>query len=212
MTRLVSAIYNDAGPFEAINGVNNFEVSYKADDLTTNDILLLHGGADISPSLYNHPVSEYTGATKQLSQRDSIEWSMLQRAIELGIPIVGICRGAQMLCAAAGGYLIQHVDNHSGDHTVVDKDGEEFTVNSVHHQMTYPFDVDHQLLAWVQTKRSNRHLLGNGKSITMELSVEPEAVFFPKINGFGVQFHPEYGDMEDRYVQWSVEKANELFA
>ena len=207
MTRLVSAIYNDAGPFLNINNVNSFEVSSNADDLTTKDILLLHGGEDISPSLYNHPVSEYTGATKRPSRRDSIEWSMLQRAIELGIPIVGICRGAQMLCAAAGGYLIQHVDNHSGDHIVETSEGDDVVTNSCHHQMMYPFDVDHELLMWTKYKRSGRHITGFEESINVPC--EPEAVFFPKIKGFAPQWHPEWMSEQDPAVLLLLKQINE---
>jgi len=210
MTRLVSALYNDAGPFLSINTVNSFAVSQNPDELSTNDILLLHGGEDISPSLYNHEVHPYTGARSTLSKRDAVEWALLQRAIELEIPIVGICRGLQIMCAAAGGYLIQHVDNHGGYHNVIDADGEEFEVNSVHHQMVYPFDIDHRLLAWVEKKRSRVHLVGSGRSITDALPCEPEAVAFPSIRAIGFQFHPEYGTTGDRYVDWSVEQVNKF--
>jgi len=194
MTRLVSALYNDAGPFMGITTVNSFSVSQNPDELSANDILLLHGGEDISPSLYNHEVHPYTGARSTLSKRDAVEWALLQRAIELEIPIVGICRGAQMLCAAAGGYLIQHVENHGGYHDVVCEDGTEVETNSCHHQMMYPFDVPHELLMFINKKRSKVHYVGSGGSITNALSCEPETVYFPKIKGMAPQWHPEWLD------------------
>ena len=211
MTRLVSALYSDAGPFERIKSVTDFDVVHHPVELSTNDILLLHGGEDISPALYNHPVHPRTGATLAPSRRDRMEWALLQQAIKLEIPIIGICRGMQMLCAAAGGSLIQDVDNHCGNHRVVDCFGEEFYVNSIHHQMCNLEGTEHQLLAWVPGLLSPHHYVGNGRSITNELEVEPEAAFFTKINAFGVQFHPEYGRDGARFVEWSVEQANRLF-
>lgn len=194
MTRLVSALYSDWGPFSAINGVNSTGVVDSPEELTSKDILILHGGEDISPSLYNHPVHPYTSADDKPSRRDTIEWSLLQRAIKLNIPILGLCRGAQMLCAAAGGYLIQHVDNHGGYHDVLCADGGEVVTNSCHHQMMYPFDVEHELLMWTKKKLSDRHLLGDRRTITLELECEPEMVYFPKIRGFAMQYHPEWMD------------------
>jgi len=194
MTRLVSALFSDAGPFMGINTVNSFAVSRNPDELSANDILLLHGGEDISPSLYNHEVHPYTGARSTLSKRDAVEWALLQRAIELEIPIVGICRGAQMLCAAAGGYLIQHVENHGGYHDVECIDGDIVETNSCHHQMMYPFEVEHELLMWINKKRSPVHYVGAGRSITQALPCEPEMVAFPRIKGFAMQFHNEWMD------------------
>lgn len=96
-----------------------------------------------------------------------------------------------MLCAAAGGYLIQHVDNHTGgSHLAECNDGDFVVVNSYHHQMQYPFDVEHEMLMWTEP-RSPRHLTGHG-SVTVE--VEPETVYYPKIRGFAPQWHPEWLD------------------
>jgi carbamoylphosphate synthase small subunit len=119
---------------------------------------------------------------------------MLQRAIQLKIPVLGICRGAQLLCAAAGGYLIQHVENHGGTHMVITIDGDEVPTNSCHHQMMYPFDVEHEMLMWIENKRSPVHYVGDGRSVTETLPVEPEMVYFPKIKGFAMQFHNEWMD------------------
>ncbi len=193
MTRLVSALYDEPGPFMGINTVDDYFVTGDPDALSVNDILLLHGGEDISPSLYNHAKHPLTGAPADYpGRRDRVEWALLQRAIQLNIPIVGICRGAQMLCAAAGGYLIQHVENHGGYHEVICADGDVVETNSCHHQMQYPFDVDHELLMWIEHKRSSVHYVGSGRSITNSLPCEPEMVYYPKIKGFAPQFHPEW--------------------
>lgn len=208
--KLVSALYDDAGPFMEIPGVDEFSVVSYPSELEKGDILLLHGGSDISPSLYKHSVSSMTSAYDKPSKRDILEWALIQSAIQKDVPIIGICRGLQMLCAAAGGYLIQHVDNHSGYHTVTDVDGNEFEVNSIHHQMVYPFDVPHELVAWSTKKRSKRHIVQNEVSITDQLTCEPEAVIFPKIRAIGFQWHPEMGYSDDYFVKWSVEQATKF--
>jgi gamma-glutamyl-gamma-aminobutyrate hydrolase PuuD len=193
MTRLASALYQDYGPFLELNGVSEAITLMDPNALRSTDILLLHGGEDISPSLYNHAKHPYTSApADRPSKRDAVEWALLQRAIELNIPIIGICRGAQMLCAAAGGYLIQHVENHGGFHDVVCSDGSVVETNSCHHQMQYPFDVEHELLMWIEHKRSSVHYVGTGRSVTNALPCEPETVYYPKIRGFAPQWHPEW--------------------
>lgn len=191
--KLMSALYDDFGPFSQLHCVNSTHVVVEPEELDKDSILLLHGGADISPSLYGHEVHRLTGATEVPSMRDKMEWDLLQQAIKLEIPIIGICRGAQMLCAAAGGYLVQHVDNHAGeDHEVICADGSTVVTNTCHHQMMYPFDVEHEMLMWIEHKRSNRHLVGSGRSVTNALPYEPETVYFPKIRGFAPQWHPEW--------------------
>ena len=210
MTRLASALYREYGPFLELNGVSEAITLSNPDALCSTDILLLHGGEDISPSLYNHPKHLYTSApAHHPSKRDAVEWALLQRAIELNIPIIGICRGAQMLCAAAGGYLIQHVENHGGFHDVVCADGSVVETNSCHHQMQYPFDVDHELLMWIEHKRSSVHYVGSGRSITNALQCEPETVYYPKIRGFAPQWHPEWLDVDCVANQKLLQMINE---
>ena len=75
------------------------------------DLLVLSGGTDVSPSLY--------GAYPQKPHpydiiRDKFEWGLVDQAVELGIPVFGICRGHQFLCVYHGGRLVQHLDGHGG--------------------------------------------------------------------------------------------------
>lgn len=170
------------------------------------DCIVIWGGEDISPSIYNSPVSKYTYASAELSIRDRLEVSVCNRAVELGIPIIGVCRGAQLLCALAGGKLIQHVTGHGRTHTIVTKDGEIYTTSSVHHQMMYPFDVEHEMIAWSDEKRSHNYIDGYDNEIPLmheESTVEPEIVWFPKIKGLAVQGHPEFMDETCSFV-WYV--------
>lgn len=190
--RLVSAMYNDFYPFDKLSEIDNLAVMIDPDELRPDDMLVVWGGEDISPALYNKAVSSMTGATEIPSRRDRIEWGLMQRAKELGVPIIGVCRGAQMLCALAGGFLIQDVDNHAGGgHNVETFDGYEFKVNSYHHQMLYPFDVEHEMIASVNKPLSPYHL---DVDSFIKMDVEPEFVYFPKVKGFAIQWHPEWLD------------------
>lgn len=206
--RLVSAIYDDFFPFESLvldkvehPSVRNFEVMVDPLEMRRDDVLIVWGGEDISPSLYNKAVGRMTGADDRPSRRDRIEWALMQKAKELGNPIIGVCRGAQMLCALAGGFLIQDVDNHAGwGHIIETKEGYEFKVNSLHHQMLYPFDVEHEMVAKSE-KLGTQYL---DVDTPIEVPVEPEFVYFPKVRGFAIQWHPEMMDGEAPATKYAL--------
>lgn len=187
--RLASAIFRDFHPFCEFGLFNDYTVVKRSDDLQQDDVLVVWGGEDISPRLYGKTPGQYMYAD-QISVRDHIEWSLMQRAEALNIPIIGVCRGAQMLCAKAGGKLIQHVNNHGGRRHAIDVefDGQPVLVNSLHHQMMYPFDVEHQLIAASKEVLSDVHYDVNDD---IHVPKEPEFVYFPKIKGIAVQWHPE---------------------
>jgi gamma-glutamyl-gamma-aminobutyrate hydrolase PuuD len=153
------------------------------------DAILLEGGSDIHPSIYNDPNTD-THAGDSLSNRDRIELKAINDAITKNALIIGICRGAQLACAVAGGKLVQHVTNHGGAHPVTTADGKQFEVSSVHHQQMYPWDVPHDMLAWSLERYSDCY---RGHDINMEKhKVEPEAVYFPTIRALAFQWHPEW--------------------
>jgi putative glutamine amidotransferase len=117
------------------------------------DALLLAGGADVDPSAYGarpHPETKGTWP-----ERDRFELSLARRALEREMPVLGICRGMQVLNVALGGTLVQHLPDllgHGGhrhtpgafrDHEIRLQAGslvarsvgaEQATVKSHHHQ------------------------------------------------------------------------------
>jgi putative glutamine amidotransferase len=104
--------------------------------------LVLTGGGDVDPSLYG---AETQALTQHIfRERDELERSLIAEAERKDLPILGICRGLQLLNVARGGTLHQHVDGHKGlEHSVRTEPGsriailasaEDYTVNSRHHQ------------------------------------------------------------------------------
>jgi putative glutamine amidotransferase len=79
------------------------------------DGLLITGGPDVDPAAYGqqpHPATDQPGC-----QRDEWEFTLLGAALERQLPVLGICRGAQVLNVALGGTLHQHLPDvigHSG--------------------------------------------------------------------------------------------------
>jgi GMP synthase-like glutamine amidotransferase len=168
------------------------------------DCLVLWGGTDINASFYGqkpHPRNQ-SRHDKTLDARDTFEKKAVLLCKAKDIPILGICRGAQLLCAMAGGKLIQDVHGHHSFHHLTTFDGKEILSNSCHHQMMYPFDVQHEMLAWTAQPRSRGHYQGEhfNDDVDMEGKVEPEIVFFPELRGLAVQGHPEWTSAPDAFI------------
>ena len=80
------------------------------------DALVLAGGADVDPDSYGEERHRCTTGTRP--ERDAAEIPLAVRALERDLPLLGICRGMQVLNVALGGTLIQHLpdDLGHGDH------------------------------------------------------------------------------------------------
>jgi putative glutamine amidotransferase len=77
------------------------------------DGLLLAGGADIDPSSYGAEAHAETKGT--WPERDAFELALTRRALERDMPVLGICRGMQLINVALGGTLDQHLPESIGD-------------------------------------------------------------------------------------------------
>jgi putative glutamine amidotransferase len=76
------------------------------------DALLLAGGADIDPATYGAEPHETSVNTRP--DRDRAEIALALHALERDLPVLGICRGMQLLNVALGGTLIQHLPDDVG--------------------------------------------------------------------------------------------------
>jgi GMP synthase-like glutamine amidotransferase len=197
----------DFEPFDQIYDASMLVNAKAIENGADIDALVIWGGEDISPSIYNDRVASRCYADILPSRRDRIEMDACKAAIARGIPIIGVCRGAQLACAIAGGRLIQHVNGHSGSHSMETSEGKVIRTTSVHHQMMYPFDVEHEMLAWAETNRSDVYIIGNNESDpAMADKCEPEVVWFPKIKALAIQGHPEFvsNPESDPFVQYCM--------
>jgi putative glutamine amidotransferase len=76
------------------------------------DGLMLAGGADIDPASYGQEAHPETVGT--VPERDAFEIALTRAAIARDIPVLGICRGMQLINVACGGTLLQHLPEHVG--------------------------------------------------------------------------------------------------
>ncbi len=77
------------------------------------DGLILSGGDDIDPSTYGH---ELDGSVAMNPATDASDQHFLAAALELGLPTLAVCRGAQLVNVALGGTLNQHIWDTLDDH------------------------------------------------------------------------------------------------
>lgn len=152
------------------------------------DLVGFGGGADIHPSLYGCR-NVASGAGLSPSLRDRFERAVFNECVLQGIPMFGICRGSQFVCAMSGGKLVQDVTGHGGDHMITTYDGERMAITSTHHQMMYPWDVPHDLIAWTK-KRSMEYVHDIPNYVQPDK--DPEIVMFPQTRALAVQGHPEW--------------------
>ncbi|MFJ5989400.1 gamma-glutamyl-gamma-aminobutyrate hydrolase family protein [Lentzea sp. NPDC092896] len=120
--------------------------TWNAETIGFLDGLVIAGGADIDPAAYGAEKHERTGEPSRA--RDDAEFALVEAALKLDLPVLGVCRGMQVLNVALGGTLHQHIEGHneapgvfgstditvaadSQLHTVL---GDRTTVQCHHHQ------------------------------------------------------------------------------
>jgi putative glutamine amidotransferase len=92
------------------------------------DGLIISGGADIDPSRYGEKPGPHTVDWRP--DRDAWELALLDAADTASLPVLGICRGMQMLAVHAGGALVQHVPDLVG-HEQHNPGGDQYSPRSV---------------------------------------------------------------------------------
>lgn len=100
----------------AVAGAEGRAVLLPPDDLDADvvrvlDGLVLSGGADVGPELYG---AEPEPLTVTRPERDSAELLLARAALDADLPVLGVCRGMQVLAVAAGGSLHQHLPDVLG--------------------------------------------------------------------------------------------------
>lgn len=155
------------------------------------DYLLLWGGVDINPEIYKQ--QPHPNTQRPNNHRDLTEIMAVREAIDNGIPIIGVCRGAQLLCALNGGTLYQHTNDHGCSHDVYtdDQHGHIEIIKRVaagHHQVMNPKG---NFVVYGYDGRESTVYESDG-SVAIKLEHAPEVVWWPDTKCLGIQPHPEW--------------------
>jgi putative glutamine amidotransferase len=177
------------------------------------DALLLAGGSDIDPATYGAEADAHTGHT--WPDRDSFEVALATGALERGMPVLGICRGMQLLNVALGGTLAQHLPDELGSDRHLHTPGA-FADHSV--RLESGSLAARAIGAGTTQVKSHHHQgvdrLGEGLVAT-GWSVEDEVIEAVEMPGdrfcMGVLWHPEE-DGESLVIRALVEAAGEMAA
>lgn len=156
------------------------------------EALVLPGGGDVEPWRYGAEELDCRGAEPE---RDALEMQLINEFLMAGKPILGICRGLQILNVYFGGTLVQHVEGHSA---VDGKDahhpsyiapsllrkvyGDTIMVNSAHHQAADRLGSGLAAVQWA----------GDGVI---------EAVVHKNLPVWAVQWHPERLEQGERLLR-----------
>lgn len=174
---------------------------YADDIMSVIDGLIIIGGHDVSPLVYQQEPRKKIGTIKP--DRDTNDTQLFRKAIDNGIPVLGVCRGLQLINAVLGGTLYQDLSEYDGisiqhnqqakpeyvTHSInVDQDSyisrlvdDKSLINSVHHQMVDELAPSLKATAWSQDQ-------------VIEAFESKEET--PLI--IGVQWHPEVLFASDR--------------
>lgn len=201
---LYSIYYKETDPF------NKFENTYSLGKINTikeHGCVILWGGEDISPSIYNQK-PKFTSASPKPSERDALEIEYARFAIKNKMPIIGVCRGAQLMCCLSGGSLYQHIQDgtHHERHNVITYDGQNLITSSCHHQAMNLNGTKHELLAWDSKPNTNVFDEHTKTQVTI-----PEVVYFLETNCLAIQGHPEWMNPQNEFVQWCVTQMEKYF-
>ena len=171
------------------------------------DGVVLSGGADVDPAI--HSPEEDPSLSKFEPGRDSHEFEILNKAIEKDVPVLGICRGIQVINVHAGGTLFQDIPDHANikkpyddrhhkvrfktDSILSDIYGSEIEVNSLHHQAINKIAEGIEVVGW-----------SSGGEATEEVI---EAIEVDNSRILAVQWHPELLPGADPIFSWLIDQA-----
>jgi putative glutamine amidotransferase len=174
------------------------------------DGLMLAGGADLDPATYGAVAHPQT--IGWVAERDAFELALVRRAIERDLPLLGICRGMQVMNVALGGTLHQHlpeVYGHEEHRRVLGSfEGVEHEVRlDAGSLAARAADEQHHIVKSHHHQGVDR--VGEGLVVSGRAPIDdlPEAIELPqKRFALGVQWHPE-ADETSRLIAALVDHA-----
>ena len=196
-TSVVSASYYNAviraGALPLIIPVDT-TTAYLAEVVKEIDGLLLIGGVDVDPSFFNEAAHEKLGTVDTL--RDVNELKLIRLADNRNIPMLGICRGCQMLNVAFGGSLVQDIPSQIEDKSVAHR--VSAGNRRVHSVAIEPGSMLASITGKTALEVNSSHhqsikaLAPGAKLGALSSDSVVEAIdFYPTRRILGVQWHPE---------------------
>ena len=175
----------------------------------TYDGFLLTGGQDVSPQIYGETVSPLCGSVCE--ERDEMERIIINEAIRLDKPVLGICRGIQILNAVLGGTLYQNLPtDYPSDTEHCQKPPYDVPIHKVKLVKSSPL---YRLLQKDELKVNSYHhqaikkLSEKLKSMAYSEDGLTEAVYAPNSRFiWAVQWHPEFSFESDENSMMILEE------
>jgi putative glutamine amidotransferase len=190
------------------------------DTIERIDALIITGGQDVHPAMWGGSVeaarvpagSSRTSGFALDPDRDFYESTLLRAAINRNVPVLGICRGHQLLNVARGGTLIPDLPATFVEHYLTDAAP---TDGRAEHVVSFtPGSLAHSLYGATRVVNSWHHqavdVAGDGLVVTGTASdAVIEAIELPGHPVIGVQWHPEWQVTPDPVFDWLVATALE---
>ncbi|WP_460774386.1 gamma-glutamyl-gamma-aminobutyrate hydrolase family protein [Microbacterium sp. GXF7504] len=152
-----------------------------------SDVVVLLGGEDVDPALYGG-VAGYPGGGMHETEADRVAIAVIRDAVERGAPLLGICRGHQLLNVALGGTLVPDMHGHRVD-------GDDPFVPTV---LSASDPLVDDVLAAAPALCAHHQaveLLGDGLEVLARAADGTiEAIVHRDAPVLGVQWHPEHPD------------------
>ncbi|NDV58653.1 gamma-glutamyl-gamma-aminobutyrate hydrolase family protein [Bacteroides sp. 519] len=211
----VHAVINAGGIPVLVPVIDNVELLEEI--LTQLDALILTGGEDIHPSYYNEePIPELGNVN---NVRDVYDIALIKLAAKRNLPLLGICRGEQLINVAFGGSLYQDIPAQHADTTVNHNQAEPSKIPT-HYVTILPGSViasitgEEELVTNTHHHQAVKQIAPGFRVSAWACDSIPEAI--ETVDGrpiWGVQFHPEGPAMEgdsimSRFFNFIVEQAS----
>lgn len=179
-----------------------YEFSILKDDIhSVPDLIVFTGGPDVNPKLYDEVPIRGTHFVEHRDKED-IYWFDKY----LTIPKVGICRGGQLLNVLSGGSMWQDVNNHLGNHTLINllpiparRDmGDEIRVSSTHHQMMIAGEGGEVIAIAMDDKKMHGRATAYSSAKDKDFpDFDTEVVWYETTKSLCYQPHPEHFNQEE---------------
>ncbi|AGP30434.1 gamma-glutamyl-gamma-aminobutyrate hydrolase family protein [Corynebacterium terpenotabidum] len=157
------------------------------------DLIIVMGGEDVTPTLYG-ATADYEDAGAHRPAADIVEIAVIRDAVDRQAPLLGICRGLQLINVALGGTLVQHLDT-SEQHRDAGAPDPFVTTNVFPVPGTDADGLDLE----TPVRCTHHQAVGDlGRDLTVVARAADgvvEAILHNRAPITGVQWHPEHPDV-----------------